>query len=395
MFLLFIAIPAMMFADVVTEQDALLKARQFMPGKSFEQPQKPNRAPARDGKIENPAYYVFNATDNEGFVIISADDRTEAILGYADNGYFDQDNMPSNVKAWFEYYEQSIRSLGDAPAQVPQQRTPHAAIEPLIQTMWYHGQPYNLQCPKDGENLTDAGDEATAIAQVMYYHKWPVATTEAIPAYTTTDNLYVDALPPTTFRWDLMKNQYGSDAVGDSVNAVAELIRYCGQINQMNYRTNNSYASTLLLDNIYRYFKYSGNMNYASRELFSNDRWEDLVYEELINDRPVIYLGGWYYFICDGYDGNGLFHINWGASGSGDGYYKLSILNWNYDGIEGGNNWNGYNSNQWIIQGFAPAIDQEELVPQVISYDVNISLSDYSRASTELDFESISLSGSV
>ena len=92
MFLLFIAIPAMVFADVVTEQDALLKAKQFMPGKSFEQPQKPNRAPLRGDQIESPAYYVFNATDHEGFVIISADDRTEAILGYADNGYFDQDN---------------------------------------------------------------------------------------------------------------------------------------------------------------------------------------------------------------------------------------------------------------------------------------------------------------
>lgn len=395
MLLLFIAIPAMVFADVVTEQDALLKARQFMPGKSFEQPQKPNRAPAKDGKIENPAYFVFNATNNEGFVIVSADDRTEAILGYSDNGYFDQDNMPSNMKAWFEFYEQSIRSLGDAPAQAPQNRSSRAAIEPLIQTKWYHKEPYNLQCPMDGEKLTDAGYIATALAQVMYYHKWPVATTEEIPSYNTTNNIYVDALPPTTFKWDLMKNQYGSDAAGDSVNAVAELIRYCGQIHQMDYNTNSSRPEAFYLNNIYRYFNYSGNMNYAQREFFTNDRWEDLVYEELKNNRPVIYTGDSYMFVCDGYDGNGMFHINWGTSGRGDGFYKLSILNWNNDGIEGGNNWDGYNSNQWIVQGFAPATDQEKLVPQVMSFDVGISQSEYARATTELDFESISLSGTV
>lgn len=393
--LLFIAVPASMFADVITEQDALLKAKKFMPGKTFEQPQNANRAPSRDGKIENPAYYVFNANDNEGFVIISADDRTEAILGYADNGHFDLDNMPSNVKSWFEYYEQSIRSLGDTPAQAPQHKAQRAAIEPLIKTKWYHGEPYNLQCPKDGDNLTDAGFIATTLAQLMYYHKWPVATTEEIPAYTTKNNIYVEALPPTTFKWDLMKNQYGSDAAGDSVNAVAELIRYCGQIHQMNYQTNQSIPDFFHLDNIYRYFNYSGNINYAYREFFSNDRWEELVYEELKNDRPVFYQGGSYMFICDGYDGNGLFHINWGAAGSGDGYYKLSILNWNNNGIEGGNNSEGYNSDQWIIQGLSPATDREVLVPQVMSFDVDINQTEYARASTALDFESISLNGTV
>ena len=108
-----ILIPTMIQAGIVTKQDALLKAKQFMPGKSFQQQEPTRHTSTREGETSSPAYYVFNANNNDGFVIVSADDRTEAILGYADNGFFDDTNMPSNVKAWFEYYEQSIHSLKD------------------------------------------------------------------------------------------------------------------------------------------------------------------------------------------------------------------------------------------------------------------------------------------
>ena len=396
---LFIAIPAMMFADVVTEQDALLKAKQFMPGKSFEQPQKPNRAPLRGDQIESPAYYVFNATDNEGFVIVSADDRTEAILGYADNGYFDQDNQPSNVKAWFEYYEQSIRSLGDAPARAPQQRTPHAAIEPLIKTKWNQDTPYNLQCPMDGEERSVTGCVATAVAQVMFYHQWPAATTQKIPAYTTaTKAINVEALPPTTFKWNLMKNEYNNNAAGDTANAVAELMRYCGQAFLMDY-TSEASAAYIRTSNLINYFNYSKNTQDASRYYYSTNQWEDLIYNEIANNRPVLYRGSsidvGHAFICDGYDGNGLFHINWGWGGSYDGFFSLSILNPDGKGIGGGDSSEGFSDRQGALIGFSPASGQEEPVPQMISWDVSVSKSNYERNTTATDFESISLSGTI
>lgn len=396
---LFIAIPAMMFADVVTEQDALLKAKQFMPGKSFEQPQKPNRAPLRGDQIESPAYYVFNATDNEGFVIVSADDRTEAILGYADNGYFDQDNLPSNVKAWFEFYEQSIRSLGDAPARAPQQRTPHAAIEPLIKTKWDQYTPYNLQCPMDGKKRSVTGCVATALAQVMYYHKWPVATTEEIPSYTTySKNIHVEAIPPTTFKWDLMKYEYKNNAAGDTANAVAELMRYCGQAVLMDYTLDES-AASINTETLINYFNYSKNTQYTSRYYYSTSQWEDLIYNEIANNRPVVYAGqspdAGHEFICDGYDGNGLFHINWGWGGSCDGFFLLSDLNPSEKGIGGGDSSEGFSDLQMALIGFCPTSGQEEPIPQMIGYDVSVSQSNYERFSTATDFESISLYGKI
>ena len=61
--------------------------------------------------IELPIYYVFNTEDSQGYVIVSADDRTDAILGYATAGRFDADEIPKNVKAWMNSYAEQIAAL--------------------------------------------------------------------------------------------------------------------------------------------------------------------------------------------------------------------------------------------------------------------------------------------
>ena len=68
-------------AGNVTEQQALTIARQFMQGKSFQQKQVRRAAAVGDNQ-----FYVFNAEGQNGFVIVSADDRTTPVLGYADKG---------------------------------------------------------------------------------------------------------------------------------------------------------------------------------------------------------------------------------------------------------------------------------------------------------------------
>lgn len=307
-------IPSMMRAGVVTEQDALLKAKQFMPGKNFQQQEKASHAPMRGGQADIPAYYVFNADEDDGFVIVSADDRTEAILGYADNGSFDTMDMPSNVKAWLEFYEQYIRSLKDGQTMAAPERPSHAAITPLIKTKWGQGAPYNSQCPLDEDERSLTGCVATALAQIMYYYKWPQSPTDVIPSYTTsTKGIYLDELPVTSFRWDLMKDQYEYKATGDSADAVAELMRYCGQLNNMNY-TKSASGAYIHEDRLVELFDYSNNMCEIERLAFTNIQWEEIIYNELANESPVIYggtsLNGAHQFICDGYDGNGLFHIN-------------------------------------------------------------------------------------
>ena len=165
-------------AGNVTEQQALTIARQFMQGKSFQQKQVRRAAAVGDNQ-----FYVFNAEGQNGFVIVSADDRTIPVLGYADKGSLEMNKLPVNARRWLEGYAEEIKALGeDVQANTHPRRVIGAPVAPLLTCHWDQGAPYNLQCPIDGEYNSVTGCVATAMAQVMYYHKWPQSATTAIPA---------------------------------------------------------------------------------------------------------------------------------------------------------------------------------------------------------------------
>lgn len=79
---------------------------------------------------------------------------------------------------------------------------------------------------------------------------------------------------------------------------------------------------------------------------------------ELAAGRPVLYGGqasdGGHQFICDGKDGEGLYHINWGWSGSQNGYFDLSLLNPEKGGTGSGSSTEGYNRLCSMTIGIAP-----------------------------------------
>lgn len=63
---------------------------------------------SRDG---HPDYYVFNRGAQDGFVVISGDDRLQAVCAYSETGHFMPDELPCNVKAWFEDYQRQVQYL--------------------------------------------------------------------------------------------------------------------------------------------------------------------------------------------------------------------------------------------------------------------------------------------
>ena len=85
----------------------------------------------------------------------------------------------------------------------------------------------------------------------------------------------------------------------------------------------------------------------CSSDLFPSHDTEGLIKAELNAGRPVFYAGyskdTGHQFVCDGYDNNGLFHFNWGWSGSSDGYFELSVLNPSSLGIGGGTSGGSFN----------------------------------------------------
>lgn len=379
-------------AGNVTEQQALTIARQFMQGKSFQQKQVRRAAAVGDNQ-----FYVFNAEGQNGFVIVSADDRTTPVLGYADKGSLEMNKLPVNARRWLEGYAEEIKALGeDVQANTHPRRVIGAPVAPLLTCHWDQGAPYNLQCPIDGKYNSVTGCVATAMAQVMYYHKWPQSATTAIPAYTTsTKKLNLSELPATTFKWDQMKDSYSYDETGAAADAVAELMRYCGQAVRMDYTSNESGASVGAA-HLINYFGYSKTAQDMNRSYYTTTEWEAMIYKELSNARPVLYSGnsgsGGHQFVIDGYDDKGLFHVNWGWGGYADGHFVLSVLNPDGRGIGGGSSSNGYTRWQDAIIGVQPDHGEPAAKPDIFfmsQYDTY----QFTRSGSTQDFKDVAVTG--
>ena len=165
-------------AKSITRQQAEQLARQFITQQGMYgalSQAEPHQARARallKGSSQDGCYYVFNIGSNEGFVIVSGDDRSPAILGYSDKGGFDMDRLPSNVAAWLESYADQIRYLRKNPAASTVTRAPwtvkkepRATIGNMITMKWDQGDPFNKYCPMILGQPTYTGCIPTALAQ--------------------------------------------------------------------------------------------------------------------------------------------------------------------------------------------------------------------------------------
>ncbi len=364
-------------AAQVSETAARSIAAQFMQerGMGALDAAKPMKAPRRQAvqstaTSDDAAYYVFNAKPGKGFVIVSGDDRTEPVLGYSDRGNFDASNVPENMQGWLDQYVEEIAmldagliNLDEAPAigDIPNYVSSSIVVEPLIETHWSQRAPYYFQCPQLNSKYCVTGCTATSMAQIMYYHQWPSSTSRFIPAYTTkTNNISLSQLGTTIFNWSAMRTDYtGTEtSTTDAANAaVARLMRYCGQAVEMDYGTSSSTASgygEVFVD----YFRYSTKARKVNRIDYTYSQWTNMILTELAANRPLIYYGGKasgaHYFVCDGYDGKGYYHINWGWSGDSDGYFLLTSLNPDGGGTGSIAGNNGYMLNNMILIGLEP-----------------------------------------
>lgn len=319
-------------AERISRDEALSLAQDFMQGKVMVPVQESSsKAPLRGG-VNDESFYIFNAADNGGYAIIAADDRVSPVLGFSDQGNISLDNMPENMALWLENYKYEISNLKydvgafiDAPVS-------RSEVKPLLNSIWNQDAPYNLLCPVYDGIRCPAGCVAVAMAEIMYYYKWPVGVVDSIPPYINRYNSrLVEGLPATTFKWDIINPSYRSDETEENAYAMAELLRYCGQAVKMAYDIDGSgaYPEDACKALIER-FKYSRQAKIVSKCDFSSYDWDEMIYNELASGRPVYYggnrtLDGGHAFVCDGYK-DGYFHINWGQGGYINGYFKLSLL---------------------------------------------------------------------
>ena len=267
---------------------------------------------------EQPAYYVFNDRRGQGFAIVAGDDRMGDILGYSNEGSFNPDDVPPAMTEWLERMEHEqvmVREGRAVPRRAPRRA---AAVSPMLTTKWGQRWPYNRMAPE--------------------YTYWASQTpTKEIPGYTTEElGLQLDALPATTFNYAIMRDEYDMHEWDEGAQEVARLMRYCGQAAQMDYDVYSGAETSG--DYLHRYFGFKPSFTdkYYVEHMSG---WEDLIYDELAAGRPVIYSGkkmtgflkfSGHVYVVDGYDGDGLFHINWGWNGNDDGFFVLTSAN-DYD----------------------------------------------------------------
>lgn len=324
---------------------------------------------------EVPAYYVFPNGEGKGFTVVSGDDRLPEVVGYSDKGTYDEENLPSNYVGFMKAYEEMVGQLdnGDsrASASIAEAKALRSSgyqqptVAPLLGSIqWNQMIPYNKMCPM--YNSTDrsvTGCVATAMAQVMMYYQYPKTLQADIPAYVShTKHLSIPQINKgESYDWDNMLPQYASyeplNYTDAQAAAVAKLLYHCGVACEMDYGPSSGANVTPAI--LSTYFGYDSDlMQDLNRDVFTLAEWSQIMDKELTAKRPILYGGqssdGGHEFVCDGTDGNGLYHINWGWGGYQDGYFDVTILNPDKGGAGSGNAPDGYNQSCSMIIGIAP-----------------------------------------
>lgn len=336
-------------------------------------------------------YYVFANGEDKGFTIVSGDDRMPEVVGYSAQGTYDPDHLPANYVGFMKAYQETVEALLKGDAQVSgglaearqwrAERAGTAAVAPLLGGIkWNQMAPYNNMCPSyNGTNRAVTGCVATAMAQVMMYYQYPKELKATIKAYTAKS--YGIQIPEissgATYDWDNMLPDYSkSDYNSAQADAVAKLMYHCGAAVKMNYGPSSGANVTPII--LATYFGYDADlMQDLTRTVFTLQQWMTLIDNELKAKRPILYSGqasdGGHEFVCDGSDGKGLYHINWGWGGYQDGYFDLTILQPTKGGAGSGSAVDGYNRDCSMIIGIAPdngKVDEPlASYPQIMSMD--------------------------
>ena len=318
---------------------------------------------------ESKQLAVYNSK-GRGFVVIAKDDDFAPVLGYSDTDY-DVDAIPCGLKWWMSQVEKSLE-VRKAHAQTYQPAVyASSTATNFITTSWNQQAPYNTLCPKIDGVAAPTGCIATAMAQIMFYYKYP-ASGKGKGSYTVTTsegttNYACDI--NSAYEWTKMKNKY-LRPTGDTDNAVATLMADAGAASRMNYRAAASgtiewYAAKGFAEN----FRYDSlAISCLQRDFYTDAEWMEMVRKEMEAKQPVLYCGsdeidGGHAFLLDGIQSDGKVHVNWGWSGSGNGWYDINILqpkSYNGSALSSGN---GFNIGQSMVLGFkkqeTPSADED------------------------------------
>jgi len=336
-------LPLFLFSKTLTKNELkTLGVRAFQQKAQYICPQAVNYTLKQCEFIEqNGILEIAILNFDAGFLIMSAEDAVMPILAYDFEHSLDLSNPAPGVKVFLSIYEQEIataRRLQLAPSEKiktewealrhPSSRgvRSETVVAPLIHSSWNQNIFYNYLCPQD-ENAPSGYDGhvpngcvAVAMAQIMYYYRYPSTGNGSHTNYTEYGDFHVN----------FSQQHYNYDAMCDELsyynNEVAKLIFHCGTAVNMMYGADGSGSDSWIVPNAMNtYFNYSPDADINNKHHYSDSMWHVMLMEDLDALHPLYYSGysseGGHAFICDGYNSDEYFHFNFGWGGSGNGFF--------------------------------------------------------------------------
>lgn len=318
-----------------------------------------------------PPYYIYNDRHGRGFVVVAGDDDLGQVLGYSHTGTLDTLRASDELKFLLSAYRDAFHQIQRQPstrATVTTTPPNRKEVAPLLTTAWNQDDPYSR---RTGYNYT--GCVATAVAQIMYYHRWPERGKGSYSYVVRSDNrtMSVD-FSQSVYPWDKMLPRYNTRTALDNAeacDAVALLMRDVGVSVNMQYSPTSSGAQTFMAAKALKtYFNYSTSMLNKSDE--GAAAFTQILRKEIENGFPVYISGSvksggsGHAWVVDGVDKDNLFHMNFGWGGGGDGYFSVTALNLASTGQEFGGKPLSFNKQVQIVlvhpnkPGSAPIDDE-------------------------------------
>ena len=307
---------------------------------------------------QDPAFYVVGR-DGGGFVIVAGNDNVRPVLALSYTNRFQVENMPCNVSSWMERIKRYCRGTLTATPEVKKQWEafgetkgeilPEAGItgkyfpgdKPTVE--WDQLEPGNLLLPIASGDTDHAasGCVAIAMAEIMTWFKYPASGTGTVSGYTSSVDGHTATIPAHTLetvydwgRMELLTDYTKFRAAEDDLkNNIAHLIYDIGTILQLNYSEAGTEGNAdLVATKMSEHMGYSKSVVKKYREwgYYPGWKWDQMLVEQ-VTDHPVYYAGtdpndgAGHAYVLDGYalyNGERVFHFNFGWSGLCNGYYS-------------------------------------------------------------------------
>lgn len=298
------------------------------------------------------------------------------LVGYAENGFFDAENVPPQMQLWLDGYAEYVAAVQSGKAKARKillSDSPSVVVEPLVSTKWNQDAPFNNFAPEytDDNNNTQrcaTGCAATAMAQIMKFHNWPEQGVGHYSYEHQSFGTISSDFSEHVYDWTNMIDRYNNGEYSNvQADAVALLMKDCGVSLNMNYGPVSGasiYSYTPAFKNYFRYSSRTVNRSGCETAEFTR-----IITDELQEGRPIIYCGtgedGGHAFVVDGYDTNYFLHVNWGWGGYSDGYFDMNYMDPAGLGIGGGSGAFKWNQGIVLARPLKDGVEPYEFIQQL------------------------------